>query len=164
MTDSQSSKVRLYLALYIRDGVTVRSQALDHYHWALLAISSKDKSLQPIATRFHARDYYINPSQTHWIYEEIHVSSRGTPKLLSQTYIGDVVETERLFEILRDAPVKQEMGWNCVSWVRGAMEMVWADEVLEGGKRDAWEGLEWKALIEADAEVVRRERRVRAVL
>jgi hypothetical protein len=159
MTDSQSSKVQFYLALYIRDGVAPGSQASDRYHWALLAIPSNDNSLQLIATRFHARDYYSGPNQTHWIYEEIHVSARGTPKLLSQTYIGDIVEKERLFEIMRDAPVKQEKGWNCVKWVKSAMEMVWAEDVLEGGRHDGWEALKWEALRGADADVVRRESR-----
>jgi hypothetical protein len=35
---------------------------------------------------------------------------------------------------MRDAPVKQEKGWNCVNRVRSAMEMVWAEDVLEGGR------------------------------
>jgi hypothetical protein len=159
MTDSQSSKIRLYLALYLRDGVEPGSQSPDRYHWALLAVPANDNSLQPIAIRFHARDYYNSPDQTHWIYEEIHVSARGTPKLLTQTYIGDVIEQERLLEILRDAPVKQEKGWNCVSWVRRAMEMIWAEGILEGGRQDRWEALKLEALKGADADIVRREAR-----
>ncbi|KAE9372651.1 hypothetical protein N431DRAFT_439717 [Stipitochalara longipes BDJ] len=169
MTDpepGQSSGFRLYLALYIRDGVTAGSQGPDRYHWAFLAIPGSDNSHPEIATRFHARDYYINPDETHWIYEEIHVSAHGTPKLLSQTYIGDVADDERLFEILRDAPIKQENGWNCVSWIKSAMDSIWEEDgLLEGVGDNGWEALKSRALIEADSEAVRREeKRLRALL
>ena len=167
MTDpsaSQSSRFRLHLGLYIRDGLTPGFRGPDRYHWAFLAIPGKNSSHQEIATRFHARDYYINPDDTHWIYEEIHVSAHKTPKLLSRTYIGDVVDEERLFEIMRDAPVSQERGWNCVNWIESAMESVWEDGVLEGGNRNGWEELKFRALAEADADVVKREEKARALL
>ncbi|KAN0110808.1 hypothetical protein V8E51_007195 [Hyaloscypha variabilis] len=167
MTDSrrgQSSGFRLYLALYIRDGLSLGFQGPARYHWAFLAIPGNNSSHPDIATRFHARDYYINPDETHWIYEEIHVSALGTPKLLSKTYIGDVSDEDRFLEAVRDAPVKQDKGWNCVNWIESAMEMIWEDGVLENGKRDGWEELKLKALLEADADVVRREERARALL
>ncbi|KAE9376198.1 hypothetical protein N431DRAFT_437522 [Stipitochalara longipes BDJ] len=164
MTDSHPSRVSLYVALYIRDGVKLPSQALDRYHWALLAIPSNESHLDAIATRFHARDYYIEENQTHWIYEEIRVPAHGTSKLLSQTYLGDVVEEERLVEILRDARVGQEKGWNCVDWVRGAVDGVWEEEVLEDGRGVGWEALQGRSLMGADEEVVRREKSVRMLL
>jgi hypothetical protein len=160
MTDSLDSKLRLYLALYIRDGVTTHSQAEDRYHWALLAIP--ETNIQ--ATRFHARDYFINPNQTHWIYEEVHVSALGTPKLLAQTYIRDVVNDEGLLEILRDVPIRQEKGWNCVDWIESALKMVWDEEVVERGKYSGIEMLKSEALRAADGEVARREETVRALL
>lgn len=164
MTDSQSSGLRLYLAIYIRDGVTPEFQGPDRHHWAFLTVPNNNDNSHAIATRFHARDYYTSPDETHWIYEEIHVSARGTPKLLSQTYIADVVDEERLVEIMRDAPVKQEKGWNCVSWVNGTMKSLGEDGVLEGGKPNGWEELKFKGLAEADAEVVRKGQRTRALL
>lgn len=160
MTDSQKSNDRLFLALYVRDGVSAHSQAEDRFHWALLAVPSNNSQ----ATRFHARDHFISHNQTHWLYEEIHVSARGTPKLLAQTYIGDIADNERLFEILRDAPVAQETGWNCISWVTGAMEAVWESEALESGRLDRLEFLKREALRAADAEYARREDMVKARL
>jgi len=84
--------------------------------------------------------------------------------LLSKTYIGDVSDEDRFLEAVRDAPVKQDKGWNCVNWIESAMEMIWEDGVLENGKRDGWEELKLKALLEADADAVRREERARALL
>jgi hypothetical protein len=160
MSSLQISRARLYLALYVRDGVPPHSQRDDRYHWALLEVRRNSSQ----ATRFHARDYFNNPTQTHWIYEEINVSARGTPKLLAQMYIGDVVDDQRLCEILRDAPVLQESGWNCLDWVSGAMEMVWEDAILEGGTINEWEMLRTAVLRAADTEVERREGIVRALL
>jgi hypothetical protein len=161
MTDSQNARDRLYLALYVRDGIAPTYQGEDRYHWALLEVPSNNNNQ---ATRFHARDHFISVDQTHWLYEEIHVSPRGTPKLLSQTYIGDVVDNEGLFEILRDAPVMQDGRGNCVSWVEVAMQLVWEGGVLEGGRRNSMELLKSLALKAADAEVIRKKNIVRALL
>jgi hypothetical protein len=165
MTDSKISNHRLYLALYSRDGVSSHSQEEDRYHWALLATSTNSD----VATRFHARDYFTNANQTHWIYEEIHVSARGTQKLLSKTYIGDIADEERLLEIIRDAPIRQdEEGWNCVSWVREVLEMMWEDGEVLSGELAFWgtEGSELtrEALAVADIESARREVMVKALL
>jgi hypothetical protein len=153
MVDSQTPKDRIYLAIYIRDGVSAHFQAEDRFRWAILAVS--DHSAQ--ATRCHARYYFTNRNQTHWIYEEIHVSARGTPKLLSQIYIGDIIDDERLFEILRDVPIKQEKGWNCVDWETEAIKMDWEDGLLQGGKLNRLDLLKSKALRAANVEVARRE-------
>jgi len=161
---SQSSGFRLFLALYIRDGLTPGFDGPDRYHWAFLLIPGNKNRNPEIATRFHARDYYINPDETYWIYEEIHVSAHKTPKLLSRTFIGDVRDEEGLLEIMRDAPVSQEKGWNCVHWIESAIGGVWEDGVLEGGDRNGWEELKFRALREADAEVVKREEKARALL
>ena len=160
MTATQNAKDQLCLALYVRDGVNAHSQDEDRYHWALLAVPSQSNR----ALRFHARDYFTDSDQTHWIYEEIHVSARGTPKLLSQTYIGYISDNERLFGILREAPIMQEKGWNCESWIDEAMAMVWEDGVLEAGRLKDLKSLKRDALVAADAEILRREIKSKARL
>lgn len=74
------------------------------------------------------------------------------------------MDDERLFEILRDAPIKQEKEWNCVDWVVQAIEMACGDRVLEGVRLNLLGLLMMEALRAADAEVVRREGVVRALL
>ena len=160
MTDSRFSNLRLYLALYIRDGVPLHTETADRYHWALLAIPSHktntSTNTQLQATRFHARDYFTESNQTHWIYEEVHVSSLGTPKLLAQTFIGDIVDEEGLLEVLRDVEIRQLKGWNCVDWVESAVEGIWEEGVVERGKYNGIEMLKETALREADVEAARR--------
>lgn len=161
MTNSPGPQDRLYLALYIRDGVVPSLAAKeDRHHWALLAIPSQSNR----ATRFHARDFFSSPDQTHWLYEEIHVDANGTPKLLAQKFIGDIVDMDRLFEILRDVPLEQDTpGWNCVSWIRTALDAMAEDtEVLSNGSEVlSWTELRDLALVAADAEVARRDSAVK---
>ena len=164
MIDPPRPNSRLYVALYIRDGLPPGLHPKDdRYHWALLAISSNSNQ----ATRFHARDFFSSPEQTRWFYEEIHVDARGTPKLLAKTLLGDIHGMERLFEALRDVPlVQQTAGWNCISWIRGALDAIEEDgEVLSGDSyiRD-WVELKMLVLDAADAEKARRDSLVKVLL
>lgn len=164
MVDSQTPQNRLYVALYVRDGVVPRMAAKeDRYHWALLAISSESSQ----ATRLHARDFFSSPEETHWLYEEMHVDAKGTPLLLTQTLIGDVIDTDRLFEVLRDVPLQQDTpGWNCVSWIRAALDaMAEEPEVLSNGEGSLlWPELRDLALNAADAVAAMRDVAVKALL
>lgn len=163
MIDS-SSTGRLYLALYSRDGLVPSFPPKeDRYHWALLAIAANGNQ----ATRFHARDFFSSPDQTHWLYEEIHVDARGTPKLLAKALIGDINDWDGLFEILRDVPIDQETtGWNCLSWIRDALRAVGEGERVVSGRSGvhSWSALRRLALAAADAEKIRRDRVVKALL
>ena len=54
--------------------------------------------------------------------------------LLVRIIIGKVLDPERLKDILRNVPVKQnDSAWNCVCWVRDALVRVWAT-TAEGGQ------------------------------
>lgn len=164
MVESALLKHHLYLALYSRDGVDLTLHPKeDRHHWALLAISSGSNR----ATRFHAINFFSSPEQTHWLYEEVHVDARGTPKLLAQTLIGEIVDLDRLLDVLRDVLLDQETpGWNCVSWIRSALDAIDEDcEVLSSpwgiGDRAGFEQLILNA---ADAEKTRRGIVVKAML
>lgn len=164
MIDSNPPTDLLYLALYSRDGLVPTSPPReDRHHWALLAIPSGSNQ----ATRFHARDYFSSPDETHWLYEEIHVDARGTPKLLAKTLIGDINDWERFLEILRDVPIVQETaGWNCVSWIKHALRAVGEDGAVVSGRSGvrSWSALRRLALGLADGEKARRDATVKAVL
>lgn len=148
---------RLHLALYIRDGLVLSVPPQeDRYHWALLAIPANSNK----ATRFHARDFFSGQDETHWLYEEIHVDARGTPKLLTKTLIGDINDWDGLFEILRDVPLDQETAdWNCLSWIRDALRAVGQDGTVVSGRSGVgcWSALRRFVLGAADAEKARRD-------
>ena len=164
MVDSRPPRSRLYLALYSRDGlVPTFPPKEDRYHWALLAIPDNNGQ----ATRFHARDFFTSLDETHWLYEEIHVDPKGTPKLLAKTLIGDINDWDRLLEILRDVPIDQVTPcWNCVLWIRDALRAVGEDRGVVSGRSGvgSWSALRKLALGAADIEQSRREATVKALL
>jgi hypothetical protein len=159
---------KLYLALYTRDNyVPSIIENDDRYHWALLVIpSTLNNSVQTTgkATRLHARDYYSSPDQTRWIYEEIRVDAAGTPKLLAQIIVGDIVDMEMLFELVRDLPIVQgKKEWNCVFWLKSAFDAMEQDgEVVTWSSREpSWLSLRNLALVTADAVTAKRLNAVR---
>ena len=153
---------KLFLALYIRDHyIPSIIENEDRYHWALLAIPALIASSADMtkATRFHIRDYYSGPDQTHWIYEEIPVNAAGTPKLLAQIPIGDIRDMETLIELVRNLPIVQQVeGWNCVAWIESALKALEEDgEAVSATSDDlSWLRLRNVALRAADAETFRR--------
>jgi hypothetical protein len=157
---------RLYLALYTRDNfIPSLLESDDRYHWALLLVPSIiDNLVKPNqATRFHIRNYHSGPHHTNWLYEEIGVDATGTPKLLTQNLIGDVVDVEGLLELIRDLPIVQTTeGWDCVGWLRSALNAIEEDgHVISVASGEAsWERLRKLALLAADTESERRSPKV----
>lgn len=48
--------------------------------------------------------------------------------LLFRVIVGKVEQRERLKEILRSFPIRQgQPGWNCVGWIKEALEKIRAD-------------------------------------
>jgi hypothetical protein len=63
-----------------------------------------------------------------WIYEEKTVPLLATNMLLVRVMIGKVVDMERLERALRSVPIVQNNPeWNCVIWVRNALEALHVD-------------------------------------
>jgi hypothetical protein len=96
------------------------------------------------ALRLHARNYFSGPESVTWYFEEVHVPVKATPKLLATIPVGQVIDVERLLEILRDIPIRQnDLDWNCVSWIQEAL-----DELSHDSTALEVEGLggDWLAL------------------
>ncbi|KAE9993507.1 hypothetical protein EG327_004761 [Venturia inaequalis] len=149
MTQSQ----RLFVALYIRDGVLKPSMPdeEDKYHWALLLVPINQAPTSQ-ALRINARNYHNSLDTTAWYYEEIKVPVGDTPKLLSKKYIGDIINLEDALEALRDTPLRQgDPKWNCVLWIQDALDVLRGEY---GGTKFEAE-IEWPALREEVMEAAR---------
>ena len=117
---------------------------MSRYHWALL-VGPKEEVEGGEGMRYHAKERLGAGVQSEWIFEERPVSLQATNMLLVRITIGKVEKMDRLVNILRSIPIRQgEQGWNCVSWVREALEAVQADgkalgtSIIDWGKvRDA---------------------------
>ena len=79
---------------------------------------------------------------SEFIYDEFSTPLRAIDMLLVRLMIGKVERRDRLVSILRSVPIRQdEEGWNCVGWVKEALESLRADESAMGKST-----LEWQAV------------------
>jgi hypothetical protein len=86
--------------------------------------------------QYHAKEKILGPSNSQWVFEEIDVSHRATNMLLVRIAIAKIVKVERVREILRATPIRQgETGWNCVGWVKEALQLLDTDGEVPLGTR-----------------------------
>lgn len=68
-----------------------------------------------------------------WYYEVLQCRLASTSMVLVRIVIGMVENWHRLVEILRNTPIRQGLpGWNCVAWVKEALETLEVDKEALG--------------------------------
>jgi hypothetical protein len=113
---------------------------LDRYHWSII-IGPKVEA-DNIGFRYHAKEKPSPGGGSTWEFEETECNLKATQMLLIRVLIGKVANGPRTVEILRNTPIRQgEPGWNCVGWVKEALETLKAD-----GKALGTSSLEWSTV------------------
>ncbi|KAI0101709.1 hypothetical protein GGR51DRAFT_563170 [Nemania sp. FL0031] len=123
---------RLYVALYARAGSPKMPGLEDTYHWALIVgpnVEPEGNLAQGM--RFHAKERIDIASTTRpfaWVYDEHNIKLRPTGMLLCRVIIGKVEDKDRLRAIFQKTPIREGVpGWNCVVWVKEAIEAAMQD-------------------------------------
>ncbi|KAL8713681.1 MAG: hypothetical protein Q9220_002207 [cf. Caloplaca sp. 1 TL-2023] len=131
-----SDKDRLYVALYARGGTAHLEPGSDErYHWALLT-GPKEEMSTSRGMRYHARDSIHGD----WRYEEKDIGSATSMMLLGRVVVAKVVDNARLQAAFRGVAIVQgDKSWNCVAWVRQALEALKADGKAVGTSQLEWE-------------------------
>lgn len=108
------------------------------YHWALL-VGPKTETQDAKGTRYHAKER-LNPNgKSEWIFEEMEVRIQATQMVLVRITVAKIENRDRVVNILRNVPIRQgEPGWNCVGWVKEALELLKADEKALGTNVIEW--------------------------
>ncbi|KAK8098282.1 uncharacterized protein PG998_013768 [Apiospora kogelbergensis] len=74
-----------------------------------------------------------------WQYEEIEATMAPVNGLLARVMIAKVNEKHRVQAILRGIPTRPDVhGWNCVGWVKEAIEALTSDPQALGSSRADW--------------------------
>ncbi|KAE8149261.1 hypothetical protein BDV25DRAFT_4511 [Aspergillus avenaceus] len=134
-----SNKDRLYVALYARGGAPTMPGKEDTYHWALI-IGPKIETQGKMGVRYHAKERPKVGGGSEWFFEERECPLTATSMLLVRVMIGKVEDGNRLVQTLRTTPIRQnQVGWNCVAWVREALEKLKADGRSLGTSVIDWE-------------------------
>lgn len=97
--------------------------------------------------RYHTREKLKAPGVVEWVFEERECPLLATSMLLVRVIIGKVEDGNRLVEILRSTPIRQgQAGWNCVFWVKEALETLTADGKALGTNVIQWEKVRSEAM------------------
>ncbi|KAK0390716.1 hypothetical protein NLU13_0219 [Sarocladium strictum] len=144
-----SDKDRLYVALYARGGKPTMPGLEDTYHWGLI-IGPKKELADSEGSRYHAKEVIQNignqdapVSQSVFQFEERGIPMAATAMLLVRIMIGKVKDKKRLESIFRNTPIQSRVtGWNCVFWVKEAIETAIADKKALGVP----EGCTWQTI------------------
>ncbi|KAL2811547.1 hypothetical protein BDW59DRAFT_177083 [Aspergillus cavernicola] len=133
-----SNKDRLHVGLYARGGSPTMPGKEDTYHWALI-IGPKVEVEGGMGVRYHAKEKPKLGGGSEWFFEERECPLAPTSMLLVRITIGKVADTSRSVDILRNTPIRQgQPGWNCVSWVKEALEGLNADTKSLGTNVTEW--------------------------
>lgn len=90
--------------------------------------------------RYHAKERMVASGRSEWVFEEKEVSLLATSMLLVRIVIGKIEKMDRLVEILRVVPIRgEEDGWNCVGWVKEALQVLNADGRALGTSLTEWQ-------------------------
>ncbi|KAJ8106068.1 hypothetical protein ONZ43_g7188 [Nemania bipapillata] len=115
----------------------------DTYHWALL-VGPKVEPEKGLGQgiRFHAREK-INVSDSPngfvWGYDEESIELSPTGMLLCRVIIGKVEDIDRLRSIFQRTPIRADTpGWNCVEWVKEAVESAMQDGKALAACAESW--------------------------
>lgn len=95
--------------------------------------------------RYHAKERLQQGGGSEWFFEERETPLTPTSMLLVRVMIGKIEKKDRLLDIMRRTPIRQDQpGWNCVEWVKEVLEAFRSDgktlgtSIIEWGKvRDA---------------------------
>lgn len=96
----------------------------------------------PTGKRLHAKEkmtFADGVPRSRSEFEERSIAMASTAMALVRIVIGKVVNIARLETALRSTPVKREHpGWNCVKWVKDALEAVENDSKAVGPSKTDW--------------------------
>jgi hypothetical protein len=94
---------------------------------------------ESMGVRYHAKERPKLGGGSEWLFEERECPLVPTSMLLVRIMVAKVADRNRLVEILRNTPIRQgQPGWNCVFWVKEALEMLRVDPRALGTNVVEW--------------------------
>ncbi|KAF3893290.1 DNAJ domain containing protein [Trichophyton interdigitale] len=133
------NKYRLYVVLYVRGGSPTMPGKEDTYHWAFL-VGPKVEGKGSRGIRYQVKQRQQLGGGLEWEFEERECPLTPTNMLLVRVIIGKILDRDRLAEIMRNTPVRESQpGWNCVVWVKEALESLANDPKALGTSVTEWD-------------------------
>ncbi|KAH9209878.1 hypothetical protein DL95DRAFT_476114, partial [Leptodontidium sp. 2 PMI_412] len=144
---------RFYVALYARGGAPKMPGLEDTYHWALV-VGPKTERPDDQGKRYHAREKIGATGTSEWMYEERDISMVPSNMQLVRVLVAKIEDVGRFESILQGIPIRGQIaGWNCVEWVREALETLARD-----GRALGTGVVDWKTVRDACMDYVRKKK------
>jgi hypothetical protein len=90
--------------------------------------------------RYHAKEFLVTDGKWEFAFEEKECNLMATNVLLVRVLIAKVEDSGRLAHVFRNTPIRtREEGWNCVSYVRDALEKLATENKVLGTKIIDWQ-------------------------
>lgn len=115
----------------------------------------KEEDDKSLGMRYHAKDKSGGPGQPSvWEFEERLMVARRSAMLLAPILVGKVKNQRQLEDVLRDVPVVQgDKSWNCVIWVKNALEAL-----QRNGKAVGTSTLDWNTVRAASMQYIQQKK------
>lgn len=79
---------------------------------------------------------------SEWEFEEASTTMRPSRMIMVRILIAKIENREELAQLLRQIPIRQGLqGWNCVGWVREALEQLQMSTKVIGTSAIEWEAV-----------------------
>ena len=145
----QGAKIGMNEKIPIQFSLTITKCAhsrAPRFHWAILTGPKIEKPGRD-GTRHHAKDGARNTGERFWYYAWNRIPLNSTAHLLVRIMVGKIVDEKRLLDVLSKVPiVHEDWSWNCVIWVKHALEALQADGRAVGTAVLDWNVVRDKAL------------------
>jgi hypothetical protein len=90
--------------------------------------------------RYHAKERMKQDGTSSWEFEEASTTMLPSRMIVVRILIAKVQNKDRLAEVLRQIPVRQgQQGWNCVAWIREALDELQVSKGVVGRSVVEWE-------------------------
>lgn len=104
--------------------------------------------------RYHAKERGGVNGGSEWFFEELETPLLATRMILCRVMIGKVEDKQRLVQVLSRIPIRQDQAeWNCVFWVKEALE-----ELETDGKAIGTGVMDWDNVRDAVMEYTQRKK------
>ncbi|KAI1766362.1 hypothetical protein GGR53DRAFT_464429 [Hypoxylon sp. FL1150] len=143
----RKDKDRLYIILYARGAEAKMPGGEDKYHWGL-AIGPKigpGLDAETEGTLFHTKERRDDASR--WEFEERPIRAGHSGAMLVRVVVGKITDIYQLQTLLREVSVRPaDPDWNCVIWVKEALERLVGDGRALGTSVDDWDAAREEAM------------------
>jgi hypothetical protein len=94
-----------------------------------------------VGKRYHAKEKFSGtPGQVVWEFEERDTLTAASAMVLVRVLVAKVTNMDSLVSALKSVPVRgSETHWNCVEWVKEALEILQKDGKALGTSVLGWQ-------------------------